>query len=47
MIPKELVLEGENKITFDSDICDASINNPDDDRQLGFAIINVVFDSER
>lgn len=47
MIPKELVLEGENKITFESDIWDASINNPDDDRQLGFAIINVVFDSER
>ncbi|MCR5617869.1 MAG: hypothetical protein K6F83_06240 [Clostridiales bacterium] len=45
-IPKDLLNDGSNVISFRSDLWDASVNNPDDGRKIGFAIENVIFDSE-
>lgn len=45
-IKSEYLEEGANKITFTSDTWSASINNPEDDRQLGIAIKNIIFESE-
>ena len=42
-IDDEMFDEGDNVIRFESNLWDASINNPADPRQLGFAIENVTF----
>lgn len=45
-ISSEFLEDGTNKISFKSNTWPASINNPEDDRQLGFAIKNIIFESE-
>lgn len=45
-ISAEYLVDGENKISFKSDTWPAALNNPEDDRQLGIAIKNVIFESE-
>ena len=46
LIPGEALYDGANRISFKSELWDASLNNPDDHRQIGFAINNVIFDAE-
>lgn len=46
LIAADYLNEGPNVITFESDLWEASLNNPSDDRMLGFAIKNTIFDAE-
>ena len=43
-IDDELFEEGDNVIRFESNLWSASVNNPADNRELGFAIENVIFE---
>ena len=43
-IDDELFDEGDNVIRFESNLWSASVNNPADTRQLGYAIENIIFE---